>query len=63
MIAVKRGVADGIYRLHVAELVRDAIENAFLTVLRETGHESQIEARLAAIRQRFDRVRGRMLRH
>jgi len=61
--AVNLGVADGIELLYVAELVRVAIENTFLTVMLDTEHDSQVEARLAAIKREFDRVRGGTLQY
>jgi hypothetical protein len=49
----------GIDPLYVGELVREAIENDWPYIFTDTEHEPFVEARFAAIRQGFDRIRGR----
>jgi NAD(P)-dependent dehydrogenase (short-subunit alcohol dehydrogenase family) len=57
--AVRDRVAQGIDPLYVGELVREGIENDWPYIFTDTEHEPFIEARFAAIRQGFDRIRGR----
>jgi len=52
-------INNGIDPLYVGELVREAIENDWPYIFTDTEHESFIEARFAAIKQGFDRIRGR----
>jgi NAD(P)-dependent dehydrogenase (short-subunit alcohol dehydrogenase family) len=52
-------VAHGIDPAYVGELVREGIENDWPYIFTDTEFEPFIEARFAAIRQGFDRIRGR----
>ena len=52
-------VDQGIDPLYVGELVREGIENDWPYIFTETEFEPFIEARFAAIREGFDRIRGR----
>ena len=49
----------GIDPLYVGELVREAIENDWPYIFTDTEHEATIDRRFAAIKQGFDRIRGR----
>ena len=49
----------GIDPLYVGELVREGIENDWPYIFTDTEHEPIIERRFAAIKQGFDRIRGR----
>ncbi|HEY4944377.1 MAG TPA: SDR family NAD(P)-dependent oxidoreductase [Rhizomicrobium sp.] len=49
----------GIDPLYVGELVREGIENDWPYIFTDTEFEPAIEARFAAIKQGFDKVRGR----
>ena len=53
----------GIDPLYVGELVREAIENDWPYIFTDTEREPMIDARFAAIKQGFDRIRGRTPRH
>ena len=57
---VRDGIAQGIDPLYVGELVREGVENDWPYMFTETEYEPFIEARFAAIRQGFDRIRGRI---
>lgn len=50
---------NGVDPLYVGELVREAIENDWPYIFTDTEHEPIIERRFAAIKQGFDRIRGR----
>ena len=50
---------NGIDPLYVGELVREAIENDWPYIFTDTEHEAMIDRRFAAIKQGFDRIRGR----
>src|SRR6185312_13958604 len=50
---------NGIDPLYVGELVREAIENDWPYIFADTEHEAMIDRRFAAIKQGFDRIRGR----
>ena len=52
-------INNGIDPLYVGELVREAIENDWPYIFTDTEHEPIIERRFAAIKQGFDRIRGR----
>lgn len=52
-------INNGIDPLYVGELVREAIENDWPYIFTDTEHEGFIVARFAAIKQGFDRIRGR----
>ena len=56
-------VATGIDPLYVGELVREGIENDWAYIFTDTEFEPAIENRFAAIKQGFDRIRGRQPRH
>jgi len=55
----KDRVARGIDPAYVGELVREGVENDWPYVFTDTEFEPVIEARFAAIKQGFDRIRGR----
>jgi 3'-phosphoadenosine 5'-phosphosulfate sulfotransferase (PAPS reductase)/FAD synthetase len=52
-------IAEGIDPLYVGELVREAIEEDWPYIFTDTGFEAPIDARFAAIKAGFDRIRGR----
>jgi NAD(P)-dependent dehydrogenase (short-subunit alcohol dehydrogenase family) len=52
-------INNGIDPLYVGELVREAIENDWPYIFTDTEHEAFIDARFAAIKQGFDRIRER----
>jgi len=52
-------VDHGIDPAYVGELVREGIENDWLYLFTDTEFESAVDARFAAIKQGFDRIRGR----
>jgi NAD(P)-dependent dehydrogenase (short-subunit alcohol dehydrogenase family) len=54
-------VSAGIDPLYVGELVREGIENDWPYIMTDVEFEPFVEARFAAIKQGFDRVRGRTL--
>jgi len=56
---VRDRVATGIDPLYVGELVREGIENDWPYIFTDTEFEPFVEARFAAIKQGFDRVRNR----
>jgi NAD(P)-dependent dehydrogenase (short-subunit alcohol dehydrogenase family) len=56
-------VSKGIDPLYVGELVREGIENDWPYIFTDTEFEPLIDGRFAAIRQGFDRIRGRQPRH
>jgi NAD(P)-dependent dehydrogenase (short-subunit alcohol dehydrogenase family) len=53
----------GIDPLYVGELVREGIENDWPYIFSDTEFEPSIDDRFAAIKQGFDRIRGRQPRH
>ncbi len=55
-------VAHGIDPLYVGELVREGIENDWPYIFTDNEFEPAIEARFAAIKQGFDKIRGRKTR-
>src|SRR5579871_2857326 len=55
-------IAGGIDPLYVGELVREGIENDWPYIFTDTEFEPAIENRFAAIKQGFDRIRGRQPR-
>lgn len=57
--ALQERINNGIDPLYVGELVREAIENDWPYILTDTEHEQFIDKRFAAIKQGFDRIRGR----
>jgi NAD(P)-dependent dehydrogenase (short-subunit alcohol dehydrogenase family) len=56
-------VSKGIDPLYVGELVREGIENDWPYIFTDTEFEPLIDDRFAAIKQGFDRIRGRQPRH
>jgi NAD(P)-dependent dehydrogenase (short-subunit alcohol dehydrogenase family) len=56
-------VSKGIDPLYVGELVREGIENDWPYIFTDTEFEPSIDDRFAAIKQGFDRIRGRQPRH
>ena len=56
-------VSKGIDPLYVGELVREGIENDWPYIFTDTEFEPNIDDRFAAIKQGFDRIRGRQPRH
>jgi NAD(P)-dependent dehydrogenase (short-subunit alcohol dehydrogenase family) len=60
---VRERISKGIDPLYVGELVREAIENDWPYIFTDTEFEGAIENRFAAIKQGFDRIRGRTPRH
>ena len=61
--ALQERTNSGIDPLYVGELVREAIENDWPYIFTDTEREPMIDARFAAIKQGFDRIRGRTPRH
>jgi NAD(P)-dependent dehydrogenase (short-subunit alcohol dehydrogenase family) len=53
-------VDQGIDPLHVGELVREGIENDWPYIFTDTEFEPYIDARFAAIKEGFDKIRGRV---
>lgn len=60
---VRDRVSQGIDPAYVGELVREAIENDWPYIFTDTEFEPYIEARFAAIKKAFDRIRGRNPKH
>jgi len=60
---VRERISNGIDPLYVGELVREAIENDWPYIFTDTEFEPLIDSRFAAIKQGFDRIRGRTPRH
>ena len=56
-------VSTGIDPLYVGELVREAIEQDWPYIFTDKEFEPLIDERFAAIKQGFDRTRGREPRH
>jgi NAD(P)-dependent dehydrogenase (short-subunit alcohol dehydrogenase family) len=56
-------ISKGIDPLYVGELVREGIENDWPYIFTDTEFEPSIDDRFAAIKQGFDRIRGRQPRH
>jgi len=56
-------VSKGIDPLYVGELVREGIENDWPYIFTDNEFEPLIDDRFAAIKQGFDRIRGREPRH
>jgi NAD(P)-dependent dehydrogenase (short-subunit alcohol dehydrogenase family) len=56
---VRDRVSNGIDPSNVGELVREGIENDWQYIFTDVEFEPMIEARFAAIKQGFDRIRGR----
>ena len=60
---IEQRVSNGIDPFYVGELVREGIENDWPYIFTDVEFEPMIEARFAAIKQGFDRIRGRDPRH
>ena len=60
---VEDRVSNGIDPLYVGELVREGIEQDWPYIFTYNEFESSIDERFAAIKQGFDRIRGREPRH
>ena len=60
---VRARVAGGIDPLYVGELVREGIEGDWPYIFTDTEFEPFIEARFAAIKDGFNRIRGRTPQH
>ncbi len=61
-VRIRDRVSKGIDPLYVGELVREGIENDWPYIFTDTEFESAIDDRFAAIKQGFDRIRGRQPR-
>jgi NAD(P)-dependent dehydrogenase (short-subunit alcohol dehydrogenase family) len=57
--SLRERVAQGIDPLYVGDLVREGIENDWPYIFTDNEFEPFVEARFAAIKQGFDRIRGR----
>jgi len=55
-------ISGGIDPLYVGELVREGIENDWPYIITDTEFEPNIDKRFAAIKEGFDRIRGRQPR-
>jgi hypothetical protein len=60
---VEDRVSTGIDPLYVGELVREGIEQDWPYIFTDNEFEPLIDGRFAAIKQGFDRIRGREPRH
>jgi NAD(P)-dependent dehydrogenase (short-subunit alcohol dehydrogenase family) len=56
---IRERVSQGIDPTYVGELVREGIEEDWPYIFTDLEFEPMIEARFAAIKQGFDRIRGR----
>lgn len=56
---VEARISQGIDPSYVGELVREGIENDWPYIFTDTEFEPMIEARFAALKEGFDRIRGR----
>ncbi len=61
--AVTEAIAAGMDPLYVGELVREAIEGDWPHIFTDLQFEPYIDARFAAIKEGFDRIRDRVPRH
>ena len=52
-------ISYGVDPSYVGELVREGIENDWPYIFSDAEFEPQVEGRFAAIKQGFDRIRGR----
>jgi NAD(P)-dependent dehydrogenase (short-subunit alcohol dehydrogenase family) len=59
---IQERIATGIDPLYVGELVREAIENDWPYIFTDTEFEPFVDGRFAAIKQGFERIRGRQPR-
>jgi len=60
---VSERISKGIDPLYVGELVREGIENDWPYIFTDNEFEPFVDERFAAIKQGFDRIRGREPRH
>ena len=60
--SIRDRVAQGLDPLYVGELVREAIENDWPYIFTDNEHEPFVDARFAAIKEGFNRIRGRIPR-
>ena len=60
---IQEGVSHGVDPSYVGELVREGIENDWAYIFTDLEFEPVIDGRFAAIKQGFDRIRGREPRH
>ena len=60
--SIRDRVAQGIDPLYVGELVREGIENDWPYIFTDNEFEPFVEARFAAIKEGFNRIRGRIPR-
>jgi NAD(P)-dependent dehydrogenase (short-subunit alcohol dehydrogenase family) len=60
---IQERISHGIDPAYVGELVREGIENDWPYIFTDLEFEPSIEGRFAAIKQGFDRIRGREPRH
>ncbi len=56
---IQERVSNGIDPFYVGELVREGIENDWPYIFTDVEFEPAVEGRFAAIKQGFDRIRGR----
>jgi NAD(P)-dependent dehydrogenase (short-subunit alcohol dehydrogenase family) len=56
---IQERVSHGIDPAYVGEVVREGIENDWPYIFTDSEFEPMIDARFAAIKQGFDRIRGR----
>lgn len=61
--AAAEAIAHGIDPFYVGELVREAIEGDWPYIMTDTEFEPAVDARFAAIKEGFDRIRDRKPRH
>lgn len=59
---IRDRVAQGIDPLYVGELVREGIENDWPYIFTDNEHEAFVDARFAAIKEGFNKIRGRIPR-
>ncbi|SEO44779.1 NADP-dependent 3-hydroxy acid dehydrogenase YdfG [Rhodospirillales bacterium URHD0017] len=60
--SIRDQVAQGLDPLYVGELVREGIENDWPYIFTDNEHEPYVDARFAAIKEGFNRIRGRIPR-
>ena len=60
---VSERISKGIDPVYVGELVREGIENDWPYIFSDNEFEPLVDDRFAAIKQGFDRIRGREPRH
>ena len=60
---IRERLDQGIDPAYVGELVREAVENDWFYIFTDTEFEPMVQARFAAIKKGFDRIRGRTPKH